>query len=166
VKNLNNKDTLMAGFDLKVSGSVSIAANTTRTLAQIIAPSDQKLRVREAVFTSKGAAGGDKSVLVQVVRQTGAGTSSAHTIEKMNDQDTETIRSSALGTFSGTEPTTDKTYWRRYMAGFSGQQIFNPFTSDSNGLIINEGERVAFVATIASDASGAADIGYDIKFEE
>lgn len=156
----------MAGLNLQCNTVVNVAINTTRTLLQIIAPSDQKIRIRQVKFTSKGAGTGDKSILCSVVRQTGAGTSSAFTIQKRNEMDTETIRSSALGTFSSTEPTTDKTYWSGHMAGFTGQALYNPFAIDPDGLIINEGERVAFTVAIDSAASGAADIGLDVDFEE
>lgn len=156
----------MSGLYLHASGTVSVAAGVTRTLFQLIPASDQKVRIRAARITTKGGAVSDPSVLISIVRQTGAGTSSAFTLQKRNEYDTETIRSSALGTFSSTEPTTDKTYRAEYMPGFSGKLDLNFFATHGEALIINEGERFAITAAVDATASAAESISFDVDIEE
>lgn len=156
----------MAGFYLHAAGTVTVAASTIRTLFQITAPSDQKLRIRACRISTQGTAVSDVGCLVSFVRQTGAGTSSSFTLQKRNEMDTETIRSTALGTFSSTEPTTDKTYRQETIPAFSGMVNINFFATHGEALIINEGERFAITVSVPAGVSGSPIFYFDVDIEE
>lgn len=86
------------------TGEVSLSAATAKTVLQIVAPSNHRLKVlRWGVFFD-GTTVGNEPVLVEIVRQSTAGTMSALTLVKNDDSIAETIQSTAQHTATA-EPT-------------------------------------------------------------
>jgi hypothetical protein len=97
----------MAGLRFIATGiRTTVAASATRTLLQLIAPTNQKIRIEKIVVRGYGLAAADPPAEIQIALQTTAGTSVAVTLKKVKTSDPETLQSSALSTFSGAEPTT------------------------------------------------------------
>jgi hypothetical protein len=83
----------------------TINANTTTTILQIAAPTNQKLRVFEASISFDGVTAADAKILVEhVADATTGGTGTAVTPQKVNGSDGETIQQTGKEAFT-VEPT-------------------------------------------------------------
>ncbi len=87
-----------------VVGTGITTGTALKTLAQITAPTNQAVIVKGFTLGFKGTSGTDAPVEVYVVRQTGAGTSSAVTPTKADSARGEAIQTACLATFT-VEPT-------------------------------------------------------------
>lgn len=93
----------MAGNRFNAQVSVT-TATATLTLAQLIAATNQRVKVERIRVSGKGTLNTDAPVLIEVLKQTTAGTSSALTLTKIDDNAAETLQVTALQTFT-VEPT-------------------------------------------------------------
>lgn len=91
------------------TGPISLAANVAKTLVQILAPSNQAVAITRAKVSFEGVTATDKPVLVQLLKQTTAGTGGLSTYTpklKNSPGGAPTIQTSALyGLWATTEPT-------------------------------------------------------------
>ncbi len=87
------------------SGSEALAAATAETLLQLVAPAQQRIAVRGLGISFDGVTAGATPVLVQLVKQTTAGTASPATPVRDGDVGSETIQMTAQKDFT-VEPTT------------------------------------------------------------
>lgn len=97
----------MAGLLLNVnSGECTLVAATAKTLIQIKAPANQRLKLKGLKILGKQSAGGtDAVVKVRMTRSTANfGTGSAATPGKANPSNGETVQSTAASNFT-VEPT-------------------------------------------------------------
>lgn len=79
-----------------VGQAEAVATGTSvKTLIQLLAPTNQRLKVKEISISFNGTSNTATPILVEVVRQTGAGTMSALTLRKADPDDTETIQTTA-----------------------------------------------------------------------
>lgn len=111
-------------------------ASTTKTLLQIQAGTNHKLKLTEVGISFNGVDNLAEPILVELVRQTTTGTASSLTILKSTPEDSGTIDASAQETFT-VEPTTTDIIRAWYIHPQSGL-IYNPpdpkeFTVDSAG---------------------------------
>ena len=74
------------------------------TLLQVVAPANQRLKVREFGISFKGVVNTDAPILVEIVRQSTAGTMSSLTLVKDDASTDETLQATAQHTASA-EPT-------------------------------------------------------------
>ena len=96
----------MAGVRLiATTGTQASGTPNTRTLSQIVAAAQQRIRVERVRVSGYGNSAVDRPVLMELIVQTSAGTSSAMTVNKVNESDDETVQSTGLKTFTSTEPT-------------------------------------------------------------
>ncbi len=94
----------MAGI-LAVAQTAEIATGTAKkTLLQLVAATNTRVKVKEISVSFKGIVSTDAPILVQVLRQTDAGTASALTPRNMNEHDDETLQTTAQHTATA-EPT-------------------------------------------------------------
>lgn len=94
----------MAGVRFMVdSGDVSFTA-ATKTILQIIAAANIRLRIERVTWSFKGITAADVPVACELLRQTTAGTVSAATPVKVNESDDETLQVTA-GHTATAEPT-------------------------------------------------------------
>lgn len=93
----------MAGnrFNAQVSVTTGVA---TLTLAQLVAATNQRVKIERIRISGKGTLNTDAPVLFEILKQTTAGTSSALTLTKIDDNAAETLQVTALQTFT-VEPT-------------------------------------------------------------
>ncbi len=84
--------------------AVSLTAATTKTLWQLIAPTNHRLKLKEVGVSFVGVVNTDGPVRCQLLYATTAGTSSALTPVKEDDSLAETLLATALQTFT-VEPT-------------------------------------------------------------
>jgi hypothetical protein len=105
----------MAGVYISLtSGSTGLTAATAQTVIQVVAATNQRVRIIEIELSFDGTNSANTPAQVRIMRQTGAGTSSALStgqvgvagIAKLNDlySVAETIQTTGRITFSG-EPT-------------------------------------------------------------
>lgn len=89
-----------------VGNTADIAFSTsTKTLAQIIAASNQRVRVERVRVSFKGTSSAEAPVMVKLAVQTTAGTVTSLTLAKANSNDDETLQTTASHTAT-VEPTT------------------------------------------------------------
>jgi len=94
----------MAGVRFQVdSGDVAFTA-ATKTILQIIAAANVRLRIERVTFSFKGISATEVPVACELLRQTTAGTMSAATPAKVNESDDETLQVTAQHTAT-VEPT-------------------------------------------------------------
>lgn len=91
------------------TGAISLAANVAKTLVQIAAPANQAVAVLRAKVSFEGVTAGDKPVLIQLLKQTTAGTGGLSTLTPkllLSPGGAPTIQTTALyGLWATTEPT-------------------------------------------------------------
>jgi hypothetical protein len=95
----------MAGVGIRaITPAVALVAATKKTALQIIAASDQRVLPKSLVFAFDYTGALTTSTLVQLIRGTTSGTSSALPLAKEHSGDPETPRTTAKHTFTA-EPT-------------------------------------------------------------
>lgn len=97
----------MADLSLEAVSPKVAFSTSTITLLQIVAPTNQRLKIREWSVSFDGTSNTAAPIKVEVVRQTTAGTMSALTLVKNDASQSETIQSSAQHTASAEPTTTD-----------------------------------------------------------
>jgi hypothetical protein len=91
-------------FAVTTEGEVALVAATAKTVMQIIAAANHRIHIDLLKVTLKGIVPTDTPVLVEILRQTTAGTVTALTPKKVNDADNETLQVTASKNASA-EPT-------------------------------------------------------------
>lgn len=95
----------MAGLiGIARTNEVALSAATAKTVLQLIAPANQRLKLLRWGLYFDGTSATDEPVYVRLLRQTTAGTMSALTIVKNNAGDAETLQGTAQHTAT-VEPT-------------------------------------------------------------
>jgi hypothetical protein len=120
------------------SGEVSLSASTPKTMLQLVAAANHRVLIKSYSVSFKGVSSTDPPVLVQLVRQTSAGTSSAATVEKNNEGDDETLQSSAVKDCTA-EPTTGNVIIEAEVHPQSGWHVFLPLGQE---IVVKGGGRV------------------------
>jgi hypothetical protein len=104
------------------SGSQALAAATAETVLQLVAPTNQRLRIQGFSITVAGTSPVD--LTVRVVRQTTAGTSgTAVTPIKLEPGAAETIQTTAATNFSAEPTSTDVLEFKRLQGSVSRKSI-------------------------------------------
>jgi hypothetical protein len=146
-----------------VTGEVAIAKNVTKTPLQIVAAANHRIKVSQFGIFFKGVAVTDPPVLVKVVRQTDAGTTSALTPVKNNTEDGETLQTTARHTATA-EPTTTDVVYSAEVHPQSGWQVIFPFGQE---IIVPGGTRLGIsVSTHATIPDGGHTCVAFMAFEE
>jgi hypothetical protein len=78
-------------FAVTTEGEVALAAATAKTVLQIVAGANHRVHLDLLKVTLKGIVPTDAPVLVEILRQTTAGTMTAITPKKVNDADNEAL---------------------------------------------------------------------------
>lgn len=81
---------------------------TKKTVLQILAATNQRVLVKEISVSFDGVVNTDNPILVEVLRQSDAGSGGVSlTLQKLNPDNTETLQSTALRDISGSVQPTD-----------------------------------------------------------
>jgi hypothetical protein len=109
----------MANLSVAVTteGKITLSAATAKTILQIVAPTNQRLRLKSFTLSAFGVTSSDVPIAVELVKQTTAGTMSAATPVREGDPGSEVIQTTAQKAAT-VEPTTTDVL-RRY--GFHPQ---------------------------------------------
>lgn len=114
------------GWSVQTS-EVTVAAAATKTLLQICAANaNVRERMTQARVAVRGGAAGDAAVLIELLRQTTAGTGGASaTVGKANPSASETLQITAIeGAFSA-EPTASTILDFKYVSPIQGEAVFS-----------------------------------------
>lgn len=88
----------MAGIRASVTNGEVATGTSLKTMLQLVAASNHRVKVNEWSVGFAGLSSTQKPVLVELVRQTSAGTMSSATPEKLNASDDETLQTTAQKT--------------------------------------------------------------------
>ncbi len=156
----------MAGllFSLNPTPVTLATATGPRTLLQIVSPANQRVIVEEMVISCNGVTAADPPVLFEILYQTTAGTSVSLTPVKWNDADTEAIQTTALQTFSSTEPTSGNVIWNEYLHMQTGDRETGP-SIRVPGFTIAGGKKLALRFT-SGTVTGTVKCAITAKCEE
>lgn len=139
----------MAGVLLRASSGEQAIANG-KTLLQVVAAAGHRVRVQGWGISFKGTSATDPPVLVQIVRQTTAGTMTAGTtgtnITRKNDTDAETIQTTTRVNAT-VEPTTTDVVDDFEVHPQTGYRVFFP---QGQEIYIPNGERLGLKVTSAT----------------
>lgn len=106
------------------TGPVSLSTNVTKTLLQLLAPPNQGVAWKRASVSFEGVTATDKPVIVQILKQTDAGTggnSVTETVLTAPKGTAPTPQATALaGLWATTEPTASDIVFEKYVHPQSG----------------------------------------------
>lgn len=130
----------MAGVRFTATTGVVSLAAATKTLLQIKAPTNQRVFINEWEVSFQGVDASQPPVLIQLVRQSDAGTgSSSVTLVKVNASDDVTLQSTAIKTPTA-EPTTSDIIDEKFISPNGGGFTWGP--GNIGVLIAKGGERL------------------------
>lgn len=145
----------MAALDCVVtSGNQTLSVSTAKTVLQLAAPANQRLRLKSWSLTLGGTT--VKDLTVQLILQSDAGTASAATIYNLIDA-AETIQTTAQTTFT-VEPASDHVIETRRLQS-SYEKIY-PYGQER---ILQGGQYLGMVVTCTGDT---ATVSGEFVFEE
>jgi len=142
----------MAGNRFKASASAITTGTSAKTLFQVIAASNHKVRIDRISLTFNGTSNTAEPILCRLIRQTTSGTMTGVTGKKDPDDWSETIQT----TFSkdaSAEPTTGEVIDEVYAHPQVG--YIWPFPK---GLYIGGGDRLGVVVTAAASVSASVTV--------
>lgn len=127
-----------------------IATGTSeKTLLQVVAASNHRVTIHEWSISFKGTSNTEDPILIQVLKQTSAGTMTSLTLVKANDNDDETLEVTAQHTATA-EPTSGDVLDSLEVhpqTGFVWQARYG------DELIIPGGDRLGWTANAATSVS-------------
>lgn len=137
----------MAGIRWRASSQEEpLAAATAETVLQIVAAANHRAKITEYTISFKGVVVTDTPVRCQIWRQTGAGTSSAATVNKEDISVDETLQTTARRAVT-VEPTSDDALIDEFeVHPQTGCKVFLPFGQE---IPVPGGGRVGFKLTAA-----------------
>ena len=137
----------MAGIKMAAVTAPIVSGTALITLLQIVAAANHRVLVKEISISFDGTTNTAVPILVQVARQSTAGTMSALTINKVNEDDGETLQTTALHTAT-VEPTTGVEVLTEYVHPQAGYTWQAPYDEK---IVINGGDRLGVL--INADAT-------------
>jgi hypothetical protein len=142
----------MAGIKA-VAQTGEIATGTAKkTLLQVAAASNHRALVKEISVSFKGTANTAAPILVQVLRQTTAGTMTALTPQKMNESDDETLQTTAQHSAT-VEPDGASEVMGEEVHPQGGYTWQAPFGGE---IAIRGGDRLGIAVTAGADVNAKA----------
>jgi len=142
----------MAGV-LGTAQTAEVATGTSKkTLLQIIAASNHRVKITEFSISFDGTSNTAAPILVQLLRQTDAGTMSSLTCQKMNEADDETLQTTAQHTATA-EPTGTTEVMGEQVHPQGGYTWQAPFGGE---IIVKGGNRLAIAVTAGADVNAKA----------
>ena len=141
--------------------ALALSAATTRTVLQVVSASSRRLAIKEWGISFDGADATKTPILVEILRQTTAGTSSSLTLVQ-NDPGDPAPLASALQGFSSTEPTSGDVLWSEYITPAGGFDRVQLPLGEEIGVAVST--RLGLRVTTASGVT--ANAAAYIKFAE
>ena len=149
----------MAAFEGKaVKSAIVLVGATKATMIQLVAAANHRVRILGVEWSFNGISATEEPILVEIERQTSAGTMSALTPVKIDDSLGETLQTTAQHT-STVAPTPGDVVYQRYIHPQTGWSV--PW-EDLEHLVMGGGDRIGFPVTSAGTQSCTC----TIRFEE
>jgi hypothetical protein len=147
----------MAGV-LAVAQTAEIATGTSKkTLLQIVAATNVRVKVKEFSVAFKGTSNTAAPILVEVTRQSTAGTMSALTPQKVDLDGDETLQTTAQHTATA-EPTETAALMREQVHPQGGYTWQAPFGAE---IVVNGGDRLGIAVTAGADVNAVARVVFE-----
>lgn len=148
----------MAGLKVAATtAEIALSAATAKTVIQIVAPTNQKLKVERIGLFFDGVSPTGEPVQVRVLRQTTAGTMTSLTPVKRNNGDGETIQGTAQHTATA-EPTAGDVYDVFEIHPQSGYDIFFPLGQEP---LVKGGDRLGIECTAPAAVNVRCKVWWD-----
>jgi len=153
----------MAGLKgvLTTEGAVSLAAGAPKTVLQLIAAANHRVKIKRIEVTFQGISATEPQVLIDILRQSSAGTVSAATPRKWNDGDDESL-SVTGGKNASAEPSAGDILKQVYAHPQFGASIEFP---DEDPLIVKGGGRMGVRCTTGATPA-TLNCVVSVEFEE
>jgi len=147
----------MAGIRA-VAQTAAIATGTSKiTLLQLIAAANHRVLVKEVSVSFNGVSNTEEPILVQVLRQSDAGTMSALTLAKLDLDGDETLQTTGTHTSTG-EPTGTVSVMTEHVHPQGGFTWQAPFGGE---IVVNGGDRLGIAVTAAAGVDAVARIVFE-----
>jgi len=148
----------MAGLRLSVQTGLIVTGTTKKTLLQLVAPTNQRLLVKEISVSFNGTSSTQRPIHVQVERQSTAGTMSSLPPVKINTGDDETAQSTAQHTAT-VQPTSGNEVLGESVHPQGGSFLWQaPFGGE---IVVKGGERLGITVTAVATTNAKARFIYD-----
>ncbi|RLF30319.1 MAG: hypothetical protein DRN14_00250 [Thermoplasmata archaeon] len=142
----------MAGI-LAVAQTAEVATGTSKkTLLQLVAAANHRVKVKEISISFDGTSNTAAPILVEVLKQTDAGTMSSLTPVKIDEDGDETLQTTAQHTATA-EPSSGNVNMREQVHPQGGYTWQAPFGGE---LVINGGDRLGIAVTAGADVNAVA----------
>lgn len=142
----------MAGILFSAQAPEMTTGTSKITLLQIVAPTNQRIKVKEISVSFKDTVNTDAPINVAVLRQTTAGTMSALTLQKLNESDAETLQSTAQY-LATSEPTGTSEVLGEEVHPQGGYTWQAPFGGE---IIVEGGHRLGIAVTAGTSTTAKA----------
>jgi len=142
----------MAGIKSFAQTGEIASGTSKKTVLQVIAPSNQRLKVGEFHISFKGTTNTDAPVLVEIARQSTAGTMSSLTLVKADESADETLQATAQHTATAepTETAVVKSFEVHPQGSYTWQATFG------DELLVKGGTRLGIAVTASTSVSCVA----------
>lgn len=138
------------------SGAVSLSAATVKTVLQLVTPSTTRAKVTGFSVSFNSVTSSDAPAVVDLLRQTTAGTGGSAATMAAMDPDAPAALCSGLYDISSAEPSSGNVLWTGYVTPVGGLFVYNfadgeePVLDISNrvGIRINSPSAVSAIATL------------------
>lgn len=148
----------MAGFRITGNAGEVAFSTSTKTLAQIVAASNHRVRVERIRVSFKGVSSAEAPIMVQLAVQTTAGTMTSLTLAKLNASDDETIQTTAQHTAT-VEPTTTTVLAQMLIHPQAGHEFVFPPGRD---LLVPGGTRLG-IMLVSPVQAGTAVVSFELE---
>ena len=142
----------MAGVGFKAVTAEISTGTSKKTLLQVVAAANHAVMLNEISISFKGTVNTNAPILVEIARQTTAGTMSSLTPSKDHDDSDETLQVTAQHTATA-EPTEGDVIMRELVHPQTGFIWQAPFGKD---IKIGGGDRLGIAVTAANDVNAVA----------
>jgi len=146
----------MSGVRAKAQVSAVATGTALKTIMQLVAATNHGVEVEELSISFNGTSNSATPILVQIARQTTAGTMTSLTCVKDPDDFDETLQTTAQHTATA-EPTLGDILEAEYV---HPQQGYTWYKGPGREIKIGGGDRLAIVVTAAASVSAAARMTY------
>lgn len=138
------------------SGAVSLSASTAKTVLQIATPSSTRAKIVGFSISFNSVTTTDAPAVVDLLRQTTAGTGGSSATLAPLDPDAPASQSTGLYDISSAEPSAGSVLWSGYVTPVGGLFVYNfadgeePVLDVSNriGIRVNSPAAVSAIATL------------------
>lgn len=146
----------MAGVAFKAQTAAITTGTSIKTLLQIVAATNVRIKVNEWSVSFNGTSNTATPHLVEVLRQTSAGTMSSLTLVKNNSADSETLQSTALHTATAEPTDSSAILFTEEVHPQTGYTWQAPFGGE---IIVPGGGKLGLRVTCAASVSAVARMG-------